>query len=98
MKSKLHTSFLTVVLSVCSCLSLAAHASSYEIDSNTTIVGTPRFVLSKFEDSMYSLALEYEVGAAAFTGANPDVDPLLPGEGVPLQLPCLLYTSDAADE
>jgi len=86
-KSKLHTIFLTAVLSVCSYLSSTAQASSFEIDRNTTIVGTPRSVLSKFEDTIYSLALKYKVGAAAFTGANPDVDPLLPGEGIPLQLP-----------
>ena len=77
----------TGVLCICSCLSWSSFAGNYAINSHTTIVGSPRSVLSKFEDTIYSLALKHEVGAAAFTVANPDIDPLLPGEGVVLQLP-----------
>jgi len=85
--TQLHAALRAGVILILCCASFSAYGVSFEIDSSTTIVGTSRTVLSKYEDTLYSLALEYQVGAAAFTGANPDIDPLLPGEGVLLQLP-----------
>jgi len=77
----------TFVFSIALFVSLPIYANRYTIDANTTVVGTPASVLAKHQDTVYSLAVKYSVGAAAFANANPDVDPLLPGEGVLLHLP-----------
>ena len=77
------------VCALLSGISFSSYANSYAIDDQTTVVGSQGVVLSKHDDTLYSLALQHQIGAAAFADANPDVDPLLPGEGVVLALPGL---------
>jgi len=81
-------SMLQIFVFVYACgVSFDSAAHSYAIDEQSTIVGTPATVLSKYEDSIYSLAVQHRVGAVAFANANADIDPSLPGEGVSLVLP-----------
>lgn len=69
------------------CAPFLSIGASYEIGEHTSIVGTNAEVISKYEDTVYSLALKHEVGAGSFASANPDVNPSFPGEGVALTLP-----------
>lgn len=94
-----HLSVLQIYLFIfANCISFNSIADSYAIDNESNIVGTPSNVLSKYEDTIYSLAVRHEVGAAAFANANPDIDPLLPGEGVSLKLPTQYVLPDVKRE
>ncbi len=69
------------------CVAFPVSATSFLTRTDHQVVGKSSTVLSKFEDTIYSIALEYRVGADALVSANPDVDPWLPGEGVAIELP-----------
>jgi len=75
------------VISAVLCAPGLSNSASYEIGEHVTIVGANAEIIAKHEDTVYSLALKYEVGAGSFASANPDVNPSFPGEGVALTLP-----------
>ncbi len=77
----------TLTFIVALCFTVPVNAASYPTFSDKQLVGQPSTVLSKFEDTVYSIALRYQFGADALASANPDIDPWLPGEGATLQLP-----------
>lgn len=76
---------LTVLVALC--IAIPVSAANFPTVSDSQLVGQPSTVLSKFENTIYTIALQYRVGAEALASANPDVDPWLPGEGATLQLP-----------
>jgi len=64
-----------------------AVGAEYTLSSETAVVGRPTVVLSKIEDTLYSLAQRYKFGASALIDANPDTDAWMPGAGQSLMLP-----------
>lgn len=80
---------IRILLGICLCALLQnnADANTYAIDPEDQLVGQADSVLSRFDDTLYSVALKYRVGAEALASANPDLDPSLPGEGAELKLP-----------
>ena len=55
--------------------------------TDQTIVGEPQVVFARDTDTLSDLARAYGLGYDEIVGANPGVDPWLPGEGTPIVLP-----------
>ncbi len=51
------------------------------------MIGAPRYILAKAEDTLIDLAREYHLGFTELRAANPGVDPWLPGAGTQILLP-----------
>jgi len=54
---------------------------------DASVIGEPQIVFTKEEHTFSDLAREYGLGYDELVGANPDVDPWLPGEGTQVILP-----------
>lgn len=65
-------------------------AGVHALKDGETLIGKPTAVVSTDEDSLYTIALRYRMGAGAVAHANQDVDPWLVGEGTKLTLPTQL--------
>ncbi|MGH8219365.1 MAG: L,D-transpeptidase family protein [Steroidobacteraceae bacterium] len=68
---------------------MQVRAATYELadDGSTQIVGEDTHIKTRYEDTLYDLARQYGVGSEEITGANPHVDPWLPGAGTPIVIP-----------
>lgn len=62
------------------------------------IVGEIRMVDARYEDTLLDIARRYDLGYNEITGANPGVDPWLPGEGMPVLLPTQFVLPDTPRE
>ena len=51
------------------------------------MIGAPRYILAKAEDTLIDLAREHHLGFTELRAANPGVDPWLPGAGTQILLP-----------
>ena len=65
-----------------------------ESDSQS-VIGEPQIVYTRDTDTFSGLAREYGLGYDELVAANPDVDPWLPGESVPVVLPTQYVLPDA---
>jgi L,D-transpeptidase ErfK/SrfK len=65
-----------------------------ETDSQS-VVGEPQIVYTRDTDTFSGLAREYGLGYDELVAANPDVDPWLPGDNVPVVLPTQYVLPDA---
>ena len=68
-------------------LTTPAWAAEYFITDDVEVVGEPRVITARYEDTFVALAREHNVGFDSLRRANPDVDPWLPGEGTPVVIP-----------
>lgn len=72
-----------------------AHAAQAD---KGAVIGKPRIIYSRYEDTLSQLAVREEVGYAELLAANPGVDPLLPGEGTKIILPTQKLLPNAKHE
>jgi len=78
------------VLLVLAGLLVAGHvaAESYVLSAEGgDLIGEPRVTEARHEDTLIDIAREHGLGYEEILNANPGVDPWLPGEGVPIELP-----------
>jgi L,D-transpeptidase ErfK/SrfK len=68
-----------------------------ESDSQS-VIGEPQIVYTRDTDTFSGLAREYGLGYDELVAANPDVDPWLPGDNVPVVLPTQYVLPDAPFE
>ena len=66
-----------------------AHASAaeYVIAEDQDLIGAPRVIQTRYEDTFPSIARAHNVGFEALRNANPGIDPWLPGEGTTVIIP-----------
>ncbi|MGD0281327.1 MAG: L,D-transpeptidase family protein [Dissulfurispiraceae bacterium] len=66
----------------------AAGAEGYVYDEDTTVVGTiGTYTVAHTNESLIELARKFDLGYNEITGANPDLDPFVPGEGKSVLIP-----------
>ena len=65
---------------------------------DTDIVGQLQMVTARYEDTLPDIARRFNLGYQAITQTNPQVDPLLPGEGTSVLLPTQFILPDAPRE
>lgn len=65
----------------------SARAAVYTLSPGSDLVGAPRTVTARHEDTLLDIARRNNLGYEEIRRANPDVDVWLPGEGTPLVLP-----------
>lgn len=100
----MHTSMAIRLFLQGLCSAVLWMLGSYAIGSelhdklNGRLLGEPATVVATFGESIYTLAEKQLVGVEALANANPDVDPLLPGDRVPLRLPSQYILPDVAQE
>lgn len=87
-----------VPLPVCVVICVLAVTSVNASGSHHRLVGESATIVTSFGDTIYTLAQQQLLGAEALASANPDVDPLLPGAGIELQLPTLNILPDVKHE
>jgi L,D-transpeptidase ErfK/SrfK len=63
-----------------------------------SVVGAPQIVYASNENTLSDLAREYGLGYDEIVAANPDVDPWLPGDGMPVLLPTQYIVPDVPRE
>jgi L,D-transpeptidase ErfK/SrfK len=73
----------------------AAGAREYPLDAASDLVGGVEVIEARFEDTFFEYARRFNVGFDELRHANPDVDPLLPGEGTPIVIPTQYVLPDA---
>lgn len=77
----------------------SAHATTFELeDANTRVVGHNLIVYSHHEDTLLDIGRAFDVGYGEIVGANPGVDPWLPGENQRVVIPNRFILPDAAHE
>jgi L,D-transpeptidase ErfK/SrfK len=64
-----------------------ASAGEYLIAEGQDLIGAPRVIQARYEDTFPSIARAHNVGFDALRRANPGVDPWLPGEGTTIIVP-----------
>jgi L,D-transpeptidase ErfK/SrfK len=64
-----------------------ASAAEYVIVEDQDLIGAPRVIQARYEDTFPSIARAHNVGFEALRRANPGVDPWLPGEGTAIIVP-----------
>lgn len=70
----------------------------FVIPPDGNVVGEVRVVRARYEDTLFDIARQYNLGFEEITQANPDIDPWLPGEGTPIFLPTQFILPDAPRE
>lgn len=68
-------------------LTVPAWAAEYSISEDIEVIGEPKVITARYEDTFVALAREHNVGFDSLRRANPDVDPWLPGEGTEIVIP-----------
>ncbi|HEY8521205.1 MAG TPA: L,D-transpeptidase family protein [Gammaproteobacteria bacterium] len=66
---------------------MPAGAAEYPLAEGQDVIGAPRVIAARYEDTFVKLAREHNVGFEALRRANPGVDAWLPGEGTPIVIP-----------
>lgn len=64
-----------------------APAAEYVIAEDQDLIGAPRVIQTRYEDTFPSIARAHNVGFEALRNANPGIDPWLPGEGTTVIIP-----------
>jgi L,D-transpeptidase ErfK/SrfK len=86
------------VLAVLSLLCCSAQAAEYALVEGIDVIGEPRMITSRYEDTFVGLARTYDLGYEDLVIANPGVDPWLPGEGTQIVLPTQFVLPQAKRE
>ncbi len=74
-------------------------AATFELPpADEAVIGESRKTTTRYEDTLIDLARRYSLGYNEIRGANPDVDPWLPGEGTEVVLPMRFILPDAPRE
>ncbi len=81
---------------VFSLIAVTGFAADKDIANNT--IGTPRIIRTEYKDTLPAIAEREQVGYAELLAANPNVDPLLPGDGTELILPTQNLIPNAAHD
>lgn len=69
-------------------LSAPVVASTYDLPSEYfDVIGSIRTVQSRYEDTLWDIAMRESIGQESIQRVNPDVDIWLPGEGTTITLP-----------
>jgi L,D-transpeptidase ErfK/SrfK len=63
-----------------------------------SVIGAPQIVYANAENTLSDLAREYGLGYDEIVTANPDVDPWLPGDRIPVLLPTQYVVPDVPRE
>jgi L,D-transpeptidase ErfK/SrfK len=64
-----------------------ASAAEYFVAAEQDVIGAPRVIEARYEDTFPSIARAHNVGFEALRRANPGVDPWLPGQGTTIIVP-----------
>jgi L,D-transpeptidase ErfK/SrfK len=64
-----------------------ASAAEYLLAQDQDLIGAPRVIEARYEDTFPSIARAHNVGFDALRRANPGVDPWLPGAGTTIVVP-----------
>lgn len=70
----------------------------FVIPQGGNVVGEVQVVRARYEDTLFDIARQYNLGYEEITQANPGVDPWLPGAGTPIFLPTHFILPDAPRE
>jgi L,D-transpeptidase ErfK/SrfK len=85
--------FITLIMGL---VVTTAHATTFELqDANTRVVGHNLIVYSHHEDTLLDIGRAFDVGYEEIVGANPGVDPWLPGENQRVIVPNRFILPDA---
>jgi L,D-transpeptidase ErfK/SrfK len=76
----------------------SAHAAEIGTSNNGATIGESRVIKTKYEDTLPAIAEREQVGYAELLAANPNVDPLMPGDGTKLLLPTKKLLPNTAHE
>jgi len=66
--------------------------------ADSHVVGEPRVLVARYEDTFVSIARAHDLGFEELVQANPGVDPWLPGEGTEIHLPTVFVLPHAPRE
>ena len=66
-----------------------AMSATYPIEKDSDIVGMVQYHTVGSEDTLYSIAREYDLGILELMAANPGVDPWIPPKGFAITIPSL---------
>lgn len=90
---------LSIGLSCSVLLSSSAMARTFILSpENGDLVGEPRYITARHEDTLVDLARTLDLGYNEIRGANPDIDAWLPGEGTKVAIPSLFILPRAPRE
>jgi L,D-transpeptidase ErfK/SrfK len=76
-----------LIAAVTCLLACSAQAEIFRLDGSDQLVGEPRQVVSRYEDTFIEIGRAHNLGYEELRRANPDVDPWLPGAGTQIVLP-----------
>ena len=83
-----YNGFMKLMLAALGLLTGAgASAAEYLLTEDQDLIGVPRVIEARYEDTFPSIARAHNVGFEALRRANPGVDPWLPGEGTTIVVP-----------
>lgn len=75
------------------------HPNRFVVQSaDDSVIGEPQVVFAGETDTLSDLAREYGLGFDEIVAANPDVNPWLPGDGMPVLLPTQYVLPDVPRE
>lgn len=76
-----------LTLMLCLSYSLVCKGLSYPMPSHGDLIGEPKIITARYEDTFAALARKYDVGYYEIVDANPGVDPWIPGAGTEIVIP-----------
>lgn len=79
-------------------LALLLSSPALAKDNKDVLIGEPRTIRTKYEDTLPAIAEREQVGYAELLAANPKVDPLMPGAGTKLVLPTMNILPNASHQ
>lgn len=84
------------ILSVSVLLSSSVDAEVYSYNKNNTLVGFVKTYKVKEDESLIEIARKFDLGYNEIVGANPDLDPFVPGTDVFVRIPTSWILPDVA--
>jgi L,D-transpeptidase ErfK/SrfK len=64
-----------------------AFATVYSYGKDNTVIGSVQTYTVKHDESLIEVARKFDIGYQEIVEANPDLDPFVPGEGIPVEIP-----------
>jgi L,D-transpeptidase ErfK/SrfK len=86
------------LIAMSSLILLLAAPAAIAAEYTGAVIGKPRIIHSRHEDTLSNIAVREEVGYAELLAANPGVDPIMPGEGTKIVLPTQKLLPNAKHE